>query len=139
MEAILTRPVEEGAVALSVAGLSPAFGARKVLKDVGFTIAPGQFTVLLGLNGAGKTTLFSLVTRLYHPTSGSIRVFGTELKSDPSEALARMGIVFQQPTLDLDLSVEENLFYHASLHGLSRRAAAERIRSELHWLRSARR
>jgi ABC-2 type transport system ATP-binding protein len=131
MEAVLARPVEQGAAALSVDRLSHAFGARKVLKEVGFTIEPGQFTVLLGLNGAGKTTLFSLVARLYDPTNGSIRVFGADVKSDPSEALARMGIVFQQPTLDLDLSVEENLFYHAALHGLSRRAAAERMRSEL--------
>jgi ABC-2 type transport system ATP-binding protein len=113
--------------ALAVNGLSHSFGPRKVLDDVAFEVRPGEFTVLLGPNGAGKTTLFSLVTRLYDHRSGSIRIFGRELKTDPSAALARMGVVFQQPTLDLDLSVEQNLSYHAALHGLSRRDGAARI------------
>lgn len=113
--------------ALAVNGLSHSFGPRKVLDDVSFEVRPGEFTVLLGPNGAGKTTLFSLVTRLYDHRSGSIRVFGRELKAEPSAALARMGVVFQQPTLDLDLSLEQNLSYHAALHGLPRREAATRI------------
>lgn len=117
--------------ALKVEDLSHSFGERKVLRDVSFAVDPGQFTVLLGLNGAGKTTLFALVTRLYNNRSGSIAVFGTELSKNPSIALARMGVVFQQPTLDLDLSVEQNLYYHASLHGISRRDAAVRIKSGL--------
>ena len=117
--------------ALAVEGLSHAFGTREVLKEVSFAIQPGEFTVLLGLNGAGKTTLFSLVTRLYDHRSGSIRIFGAEIKERPSEALARIGVVFQQPTLDLDLTVAQNLRYHAALHGLPRRLAAERIAREV--------
>lgn len=123
--------------ALEVLGVSHAFGSRKVLSDVTFAIKPGEYTALLGLNGAGKTTLFSLITRLYDHGSGDIRVFGAALKEAPSRALARMGIVFQQPTLDLDLTVEQNLLYHGSLHGLGRRAvrthiAREAARLELH-------
>jgi ABC-2 type transport system ATP-binding protein len=128
------RPVAPGgraAAALAVAEVSHAFGEREVLRQVSFAIHPGEFTVLLGLNGAGKTTLFSLVTRLYNHRSGSIRIFGTEIKEHPSEALAAIGVVFQQPTLDLDLTVAQNLRYHAALHGLPRRLAAERIAREV--------
>ena len=117
--------------ALAVAGLSHAFGRVRVLDEVSFTVRPGDFTVLLGLNGAGKTTLFALVTRLYHSRAGSIAVFGSDLRHHASAALGAMGVVFQQPTLDLDLTIEQNLFYHASLHGMARSAAAPRIAAEL--------
>src|SRR5215467_13196985 len=117
--------------AFSVEGLGHRFGERRVLKDVSFAIAPGDFTVLLGLNGAGKTTLFSLATRLYAQAEGTIRIFGMDIRQRMLECLRRMGIVFQQPTLDLDLSVEQNLFYHCALHGLSHREAAQRIAAEI--------
>jgi len=117
--------------ALAVEGLSHSFGQRQVLKDVSFAIAPGEFTVLLGLNGAGKTTLFSLVTRLYNNRSGAIRVYGYDVRRQPSAALARIGVVFQQRTMDLDLNVAQNLYYHASLHGISRADAKPRIDKEL--------
>src|SRR5215472_9820100 len=117
--------------ALSIEGLGHRFGARRVLSDVSFSVTPGDFTVLLGLNGAGKTTLFSLATRLYVQREGVIRIFGTDIRERPSECLRRIGVVFQQPTLDLDLSLEQNLFYHAALHGLSHREAAPRIAAEI--------
>ncbi len=120
-----------GEPALLVSGVSHAFGERQALRDVSFGLRRGERTVLLGLNGAGKTTLFSLITRLYNHHSGAIRIFGWEIKDRPSEALARIGAVFQLPTLDLDLSVADNLFYHAALHGLSRRVAAERAAREI--------
>jgi ABC-2 type transport system ATP-binding protein len=116
---------------LSVEGLSYAFGERRVLHDVGFAVQPGDFTVLLGLNGAGKTTLFALITRLYSARSGKIAVFGHDINRAPRAALAQLGVVFQQPTLDLDLTVQENLFYHAALHGLSRPQARPRLEEEL--------
>jgi ABC-2 type transport system ATP-binding protein len=112
--------------ALSIEGLGHRFGPRRVLNDVSFSVSPGDFMVLLGLNGAGKTTLFSLSTRLYVQREGAIRIFGTDIREHPSECLRRIGVVFQQPTLDLDLTVEQNLLYHASLHGLSHWEAAQR-------------
>jgi len=118
-------------VALEVDGLTHRFGDRMVLDDVGFRIMPGGFTVLLGQNGAGKTTLFALITRLYHAHQGRIAVFGQPFRADASAALARMGVVFQQPTLDLDLTVRQNLEYHAALHGMAAATAAPRIRDEL--------
>jgi ABC-2 type transport system ATP-binding protein len=117
--------------ALEVAGLSHAYGARPVLHDVSFAIRPGDFNVLLGLNGAGKTTLFSLVTRLYAHRRGTIRIYGAAIDRDPATALSRIGVVFQQPTLDLDLTVEQNLRYHAALHGLSHADARARSAAEL--------
>jgi ABC-2 type transport system ATP-binding protein len=131
MTVMLASPDASTEAALEVTGLSHSFGARRVLNDVGFRVNPGDFTVLLGLNGAGKTTLFALITRLYHAHSGRIVVFGRDMRSTPSEALARMGVVFQQSTLDLDLTVDQNMFYHASLHGIARRVAAPRIAAEL--------
>jgi ABC-2 type transport system ATP-binding protein len=117
--------------ALDVVGLSHAFGARKALDAVSFAVSPGDFTVLLGLNGAGKTTLFALITRLYHAEAGRVVVFGADMRVRPAPALAAMGVVFQQPTLDLDLTVEQNLKYHASLYGMSHGQARSRIEDEL--------
>jgi ABC-2 type transport system ATP-binding protein len=117
--------------ALSVTDLSHSFGERLALDKVGFNVQPGDFTVLLGLNGAGKSTLFALATHLYHNRSGAIDVFGFDIRRDPSQALRRMGVVFQQPTLDMDLSVEQNLSYHCALHGMARSLAKRRIEAEL--------
>ena len=117
--------------ALSIERLGHRFGPRRVLNDVSFSISPGDFMVLLGLNGAGKTTLFSLATRLYVQREGAIRIFGMDVREQASECLRRMGVVFQQPTLDLDLTVEQNLLYHASLHGLSHREAVQRGVAEM--------
>lgn len=130
--AILETPAGEAAeAALSVSGLSHRFGQRLALDGVSLELRPGELAVLLGQNGAGKTTLFSLATRLYDKQAGSIRVFGRELSRRPSEALSRIGAVFQQRTLDLDLTVAQNLLYHAALHGLPRRLARERMQAEL--------
>ncbi len=117
--------------AFSVERLGHRFGPRRVLNNVSFSIAPGDFTVLLGLNGAGKTTLFSLATRLYAQGEGEIRIFGMDIRERASECLRLMRIVFQRPTLDLDLSVEQNLYYHAALHGHSHRETAPRIATEI--------
>jgi len=125
-------PVEASPVpALEVSGLVHDFGPKRALDNVAFTIEPGDFTVLLGLNGAGKTTLYSLITRLYNNRTGSIRIFGHDVRKESSAALARIGVVFQQSTLDLDLSIAQNLHYHAALHGMSRRQAQTRIETEL--------
>ncbi len=127
----MSSPPVSAPPALEVTGLSHSFGRRKALDDVGFTIPQGRFTVLLGQNGAGKTTLFNLVTRLYSNRSGSIEIMGVDLRARPTVALAKLGVVFQLRTVDLDLSVKQNLLYHAGLHGLSRVQAQARIQAEL--------
>jgi ABC-2 type transport system ATP-binding protein len=117
--------------ALAVSGLSHDFSGRRALKEVGFCVEPDTFTVLLGPNGAGKTTLISLVTGLYAARRGEIAILGHDLRLEPLRALANLGVVFQAPTLDLDLTVRENLLYFGALHGLSRRDARERALAEL--------
>lgn len=121
--------VDEGA--LVIEALSYAYGTRQALDDVTFAVAPASFAALLGLNGAGKSTLLSLITRLYAPQRGSIRIFGHDTASEPGEALRLIGVVFQSRTLDLDLSVMQNLVYHAALHGIGRREARRRASAVL--------
>jgi ABC-2 type transport system ATP-binding protein len=111
--------------ALSVQNVSHSYRERRALDNVSFDVRQGTFAVLLGLNGAGKTTLFSLVTRLYAAQSGSIAVLGFDVAREPAQALSRLGVVFQARTLDLDLSVMQNLLYHASLHGIGAREGRE--------------
>ena len=118
-------------VALEIKNVSHKFGEFLALNDVSLNILPGDFTVLLGLNGAGKTTLYSLITRLYNNNSGSIKIYGFDVRENSVNALKNIGVVFQQPTLDLDLSVKENLNYHSSLHGISFAEANNRIDSEI--------
>jgi ABC-2 type transport system ATP-binding protein len=117
--------------ALSVEGLSYAFGGKRALDRVNFTLNQGQCAILLGPNGAGKTTLFSLITRLYDSADGKIAISGHDVKRDTGPALGALGVVFQQSTLDLDLTVAQNLRYHAALYGLSPDRANVRIREEL--------
>ncbi|MTH78313.1 ABC transporter ATP-binding protein [Paracoccus aestuariivivens] len=112
--------------ALSIQNVSHNFGRFEALKNVSLTVPRGSFTALLGINGAGKTTLFSLVTRLYDNASGRIEVAGHDLRRAPGAALARLGVVFQSRSLDTDLTVAQNLAYHAALHGISRREAMTR-------------
>jgi ABC-2 type transport system ATP-binding protein len=123
---IRPRPDPAETPALSIGGVSHSYGNRRALIDVDFSVAPASFTALLGLNGAGKSTLFSLVTRLFGTQSGRIRIFGHDIGLAPGEALRLLGVVFQPRTLDLDLSVRQNLLYHAALHGIGSREAGLR-------------
>ncbi|MGE3292001.1 MAG: ABC transporter ATP-binding protein [Geminicoccaceae bacterium] len=106
--------------ALEVQGVSYGYTrAVKALDLVSFSVPAGRFTALLGPNGAGKTTLMALVTRLFSAEAGTIRVCGHDLAHEPRAALAAMGVVFQRPTLDVDLTVEQNLRYAAALYGMA--------------------
>ncbi len=113
--------------ALDIGGVSHRYGTRQALLDVTFSVASSTLTILLGLNGAGKSTLFSLITRLYAVQRGRVRVFAHDMAEAPSAALRLLGVVFQPRTLDLDLSVSQNLIYHAALHGIGKRQARARI------------
>ncbi len=105
---------------LDVRGASKSYGRTHALDSFDLSLASGEFTVLLGPNGAGKTTLFQLLTGLFAPDAGDIAIAGIDLRRDTVRALALMGIVFQQPALDLDLTVRGSLMFHARLHGLGR-------------------
>jgi ABC-2 type transport system ATP-binding protein len=117
--------------ALAIEGLSFSYGNHKALDDINFNIQAGECTILLGPNGAGKSTLFSLITHLYDTRQGRIELCGFDIKQQSRLALAKLGVVFQQTTLDMDLTVDQNLRYHTALHGMSRKLATERIQQEL--------
>ncbi|MCG6902477.1 MAG: ABC transporter ATP-binding protein [Rhodobacter sp.] len=116
---------------LRVSRVSYSYGAKLALDDVSFDLQPGRFCALLGPNGAGKSTLFSLLTRLFVTNQGTISVAGHDLAREPRAALARIGVVFQQQTIDLDMTVRQNLRYFAALQGLSGRTAARSIDAAL--------
>ena len=117
--------------ALEVRGLVKSYGPLKALDDVTLAVADGEFVGLLGPNGAGKTTLFQILSGLFVADGGSVHVLGCDIRHSATAALAGIGVVFQQPTLDLDLSVLANLRFSARLHGMPRARRRERIGAEL--------
>lgn len=115
---------------LDFKNINYSYSKKEVLKNISFSIKEGSFHVLLGLNGAGKSTIFSLITRLQNLQSGQIDINGYSIK-DYSKALKDIGIVFQEPTLDLDLTVKQNLYYYGSLKGLSFKETLNSIEKEI--------
>ena len=111
-----------------------AYGKKKALNNVNLSLITG-FNVLLGPNGAGKSTLFSLLTGLTQSAHGDININDLELTKHKSKIMSQMGVVFQQSTLDLDLSVKQNLLYYASLHGIAPKKALANIGTILTQLR----
>jgi ABC-2 type transport system ATP-binding protein len=122
---------DQGAPALLLDNVVKTYGPIRAVDGVSLTAHSGEFIALLGPNGAGKSTLFQLLSGLFVPDSGRIAVMGHDMLRNPVPALAQLGIVFQQPTLDLELTVTANLLFHAGLHGIPRGVAQARIADEL--------
>jgi ABC-2 type transport system ATP-binding protein len=122
---------EARAPALLLDHVVKTYGPIRAVDGVSLKAHAGEFIALLGPNGAGKSTLFQLLSGLFTADSGRIEVMGHDMSRDPVPALAELGIVFQQPTLDLELSVTANLLFHAGLHGMPRATAVKRIGEEL--------
>jgi ABC-2 type transport system ATP-binding protein len=123
--------IEQDAPALLLDNVVKTYGAIRAVDGVSLTASAGEFIALLGPNGAGKTTLFQLLSGLFVPDAGRIAIMGQDMLHDPVPALAKLGIVFQQPTLDLELTVTGNLLFHAGLHGIPRGVAKQRIEAQL--------
>ena len=106
--------------AVEVAHLVKRYRAaqRNAVDDISFDVPEGQLYCLLGPNGAGKTTTVSILTTTLAPTSGRILIAGRDLAGQQGEARRELGVVFQQPSLDLNLTAEENIRLHAVLYGL---------------------
>ena len=115
---------------LEINNIDFSYGKKRVLNNISFSIKEGTFSVLLGLNGAGKSTIFSLITRLQNLVVGEISINNFPIK-DYSNALKDIGIVFQEPTLDLDLTVKQNLYYYGSLKGLDFKQTLFSIEDEI--------
>ena len=88
-------------MALEIDSVSHSFGSRQALNSVSLSVSKGKVCGLIGLNGAGKTTLFSLITRLYDNATGSIQVCGFDVRRTPTQALQRLGVVFQNRSLEI--------------------------------------
>ena len=114
---------------LRIDALTKRYGERVALKSLSFAVPRGQFVALLGPNGAGKSTLFQVLTGLFAADEGTVEVAGHSLRTAATQALRSLGVVFQQISLDLDLSVRRNLLFQADLQGLPGRTARERIES----------
>ena len=105
--------------ALEVQDVSYRYGDLLALDQLRFAVEAGELFALLGPNGSGKTTLFKLICTLGKLQDGDIRVFGDSCKSDTAAVRQSLGIIFQSPSLDGKLSVEENIRCQAALYGLS--------------------
>ncbi|MGA2555442.1 MAG: ATP-binding cassette domain-containing protein [Verrucomicrobiota bacterium] len=107
--------------------LTKMFGALAAVRDISFQIDPGEIVAFLGPNGAGKTTTIKMLTTLLKPTSGKIALDGLDPASRPNEVRKRFGIVFQDPSLDDELTAQENLEIHGALYKVPRQIRAGRI------------
>jgi ABC-2 type transport system ATP-binding protein len=119
---------------ISVKNLTKKYGDFTAVSDVSFDVPAGSTFAFLGPNGAGKTTTIKMLTTLVHPTSGSITVNGFDPVKDPKNTRRSFGIVFQDPSLDDELTAYENMFFHAGLYGVARVDTARLIKEMLEFV-----
>jgi ABC-2 type transport system ATP-binding protein len=113
--------------AVEVRGLRKRYGDLDAVCGVTFDVAPGETFGLLGPNGAGKSTTISMLCSLVRPTSGAARVAGFDVAEEQAQVRRRIGLVFQDTTLDDYLTAAENLRFHAELYGVPKSALADRL------------
>ena len=116
---------------IHVQNLVKSFGAFTAVDHVSFEVQPGEIFAFLGPNGAGKTTTIKMLTTLLKPTSGSLAIDGLDPSRNQDDVRQRFGIVFQDPSLDADLTAYENMEIHAVLYHVPRRDRAARIETLL--------
>jgi len=133
---VLTRRTRENAdqpdLAIEVSGLSKRYGEVEAVKDISFSVARGEVFAFLGPNGAGKTTTIKMLCTLARPTGGRATVDGFDVERQPKAVRRHIGLVFQEQTLDDQLTAEENLRFHAVLYHVPRGEVDERINRVLH-------
>jgi ABC-2 type transport system ATP-binding protein len=103
------------------------FGKHTAVDDVSFEVKPGEIFAFLGPNGAGKTTTIKMLTTLLEPSAGTVKIDGLDPRQHPHEIRKRFGIVFQDPSLDDELTAYENMDFHGVLYKVGRAERAERI------------
>ena len=119
---------------IKVEGLSKKFGDLTAVNNVSFEVDEGDIFGFLGPNGAGKTTTINILCTLLSPTSGRASIAGHDCAKEPSEVRKAIGIVFQDTTLDKDLTAYENLMFHAYLYDVKKGEMRKRIEDALHFV-----
>ncbi len=114
-------------LSIEVTNLTKQFGDFEAVRGISFSVAEGEIFAFLGPNGAGKSTTIKMLTTLLQPTSGTIRVHGRDPVADPDAVRRSFGIVFQDPSLDEDLTAFENLEFHGVLYGVPKELRRRRI------------
>jgi ABC-2 type transport system ATP-binding protein len=117
--------------AVSVRGLVKRFGDIEAVRGIDLDVAPGEIFGFLGPNGAGKSTTIKILCTLVEATQGVGTIVGYDVSTDKDAVRRRIGLVFQEPTLDGYLTAEQNLRFHGELYGVPRAGAAERRREVL--------
>ncbi|HVG73419.1 MAG TPA: ATP-binding cassette domain-containing protein, partial [Vicinamibacterales bacterium] len=112
---------------IRVDNLVKTFGELRAVDGVSFHVRPGEVFAFLGPNGAGKTTTIQMLTTLLRPTSGTMSLDGLDPVAQPLDARRRFGIVFQDPSLDNELTAYENMHLHGVLYHVPRKVRGERI------------
>ncbi|MDR3571502.1 MAG: ATP-binding cassette domain-containing protein [Candidatus Pacebacteria bacterium] len=112
---------------IEVQNLKKTFGEFEAVKGISFTVEQGKTFGFLGPNGAGKSTTIKMLTTLLHPTSGTIMIDGHDPMKDPDAVRHSFGIVFQDPSLDEDLTAWENMELHGVLYGVPQEKRRARI------------
>lgn len=113
--------------AIEISDLVHQYGDRRAVDGINLQIEAGEIFGLLGPNGGGKTTLFRILSTMLHPTSGRVRILGLDPKTESAAIRGRIGVVFQNPSLDAKLTVLENLNHQGHLHGLRGKNLKARI------------
>jgi ABC-2 type transport system ATP-binding protein len=112
---------------ISVQNLTKRFGDFPAVQDVTFNVKKGEIFAFLGPNGAGKSTTIKMLTTLLSPTSGSVEIDGLDPAKHPNQVRKQIGIVFQDPSLDTELTAYENIEFHGVLYRVPKRVRRERI------------
>src|SRR3954453_13908666 len=115
-------------LAIEVSGLAKAFGEIEAVRGVSFEVGRGEIFGFLGPNGAGKTTTINMLCTLTDPTGGSALVAGHDVARERDDVRRHIGLVFQDTTLDAQLTGAQNLRLHAELYGIEGRLVDPRIR-----------
>ncbi len=118
---------EESHPIIQVKNLHKSFGAIEAVKDITFSVEAGEMFAFLGPNGAGKTTTIKMLTTLLHPTSGEVHINGFDPVHEQDKARKSFGIVFQDPSLDDELTAFENMEFHAILYKVPKEVRTKRI------------
>ena len=116
-------------IVLNVFGMSKSYEKQLALKDISLELKPGEFVGLLGPNGAGKSTLIDIASGILKEDAGDVKLFGSTFSNGSELIRQKLGVVFQARSIDLEMTIEENLNFHGQLYGISYFDRLSRIRT----------